>query len=223
MCKLLSFNSERFYNSSRWLLLRQLRRKWCILCVWCVWKGHDPCHHSWTDNNNNINIKGSPQKNKKIKRKTSCCPHTWTDGWSLGNAAQTHRSSDGQRWIWRKNKRLSWSVDHSETMTENKETLKRPVLFPSLLCLQQWQCAADMCDVKWTTARALWWRIVYWSGSMCLCERFDGRATSTPLWPEGKLLFLALPRCSAFVSVCVCVCLFLCTHRHQKSAQGVQV
>lgn len=180
--------------------------------------GHDHCRHSRTDNNNNNNnnIKGWK---KKSKRKTSRCPHTLTGSWSLGTAAQTHRTAtmtkDGDRSEENKrSSRLSRSLNHSKAtpMTENNTTLKRPALFPSLQCLQQQQCVSGVHDVKRTTVRALWWRIVYWSGSLCLCKRFDIHATSPPSRWEGKLLFLAPSPLAVRV--------FISVHTRARSAQG---
>lgn len=82
----------------------------------------------------------------------------------------------------------------------------RRALFPSLQYLQPWQCVSDVCDVKRTTVHALWWSIVYWSGSLCLCERFDIHATFTPRRWEGKLLFLA--------HLLLALCVFIPAHAH---------
>lgn len=139
------------------------------------------------------------EKKKKIQEKRRHVAHTlWlaADPWELQRRRTTQRRWPEMEPDLKKTKRSSrlwWSVNHSETppMTENNETLKRPVFFPSLQCLQQRQCVSDAHDVKRTTVRARWWRTVYWSGSLCLCKRFDIHATSPPSRWEGKLLFLA--------------------------------
>lgn len=170
--------------------------------------GHDHRHHSRTDNNNNI--KGW----KKIQEKRRHIAHTlWlaVDPWEL-----QHRHTTQRRWPkmesdlkkTKRSSRLSWSVNHSKTppMTENNETLKSPVLFPSLQCLQQRQCVSDAHDVKRTTVRALWWRTVYWSGSLCLCKRFDISSFAV----RGKAAVFGFFRCSP------CVCLFRRTHKERS-------
>lgn len=118
----------------------------------------------------------------------------------------TTAAKDGDR-----SPRLTWLARNPSSNNDNSREqydIKRPVLFPSLHYLQWWQHGSDVYDVKWTTVRAQWWRTVYWSGSLCLCEWFDIHATFTPPWWEGKLLFLA----HSLVAVCVYSCAL--THMH---------
>lgn len=159
----------------------------------------------------NNNIKGW-KKEEKSEGKTSRCPHTLTDSWSLGSAAQTLCRSDvgqTQRQIsWNKKtpspttSRWSWPAKpRSKTMTAAGVMRKEK----AVCCIYSGDSvSATSVTSKPTTVRALWWRIVYWSGSLCLCEWFDIHAAFTSLWWEGKLLFLA----HSLLALCVCVCVY---------------
>lgn len=155
------------------------------------------------------------KKNKiKSEGKTSRCPHTLIDSWSLGSAAQTlHRSDVGQTWRQSSWKQKDPPDDRGRQSPDPKQWQQQTHGEKKKSYLRWWQRVRDIRDVRPTTVRALWWRIVYWSGSLCLCEWFDIHAAFTSSWWEGKLLFLA----HLLLAVCVCVCLFH-THTH---TQGV--
>lgn len=103
----------------------------------------------------NNNIKGW-KKEEKSEGKTSHCPHTLTDSWSLGNAAQTLCRSD----VGQTQRQISWNkktpVPHhlqmimaGKTPFQNNDSGRRDEKRKSsLLYLQRWQSVRDVRDVK---------------------------------------------------------------------------
>lgn len=168
------------------------------------------------------------KRKKKIQGKTSYCPHTQIDSWSLGRAAQTRHNDDDQRWrgICTKQKisQAAAVQPFSDTMTtaqnktrpepetETEKKIKNHSCYFPLCSIYSTGCVC-VCvrDVKRTTVLARWWRVVYWSGSLCLCDWFDIHATFASRRWEGKLLFLA----PWLLFLCVCVWMFITvTHTH---------
>lgn len=103
----------------------------------------------------NNNIKGW-KKEEKSEGKTSRCPHTLTDSWSLGSAAQTLCRSD----VGQTQRQISWNkktpVPHhlqmimaGKTPFQNNDSGRRDEKRKSsLLYLQRWQRVCDVRDVK---------------------------------------------------------------------------
>lgn len=174
---------------------------------------HHHYHHRWIDKN----IKNKQTKKSRRKRRHSA--HTlWltADAWEARWCRQLHRSNgrakDGDGSV-KKSPRL---LRPMKLFQNNDSTMRHYIelrYFPSLPYLQPWQCVSDGRDVKQTTVSSVWWRIVYWSGSLCLCELFDIHATFTSSWWEGKLLFLASRSLSLYV------CVFISVRSHTHSAQ----
>lgn len=154
------------------------------------------------------------EKKKKNQRERRHAAHTlWltADPWEVRrrhsaaatSAKHRDRSVETKRPPSPTTSRWSWPAKpRSKTMTAAGAMRKEK----AVCCIYSGDSvSATSVTSKPTTVRALWWRIVYWSGSLCLCEWFDIHAAFTSSWWEGKLLFLA----HSLLALCVCVCVFI--------------